>query len=140
MLLLRGWVNRPSPSAADKAYLSRKNAQAVEDAGAVPFVPFKSNSLPPAEDSAWSRMYHYFMFNCEQFLAHYHHRSSVESAFSMVEAKFGGSIRSKSDTGQVNEALCKILCHNICVLINATQALGVEASFAPNNVTYLPAR
>jgi transposase len=123
----------------DKAYLARKNAQAVEDAGAVPFVPFKSNSLPPAEDSAWARRYHYFMFNREESLHHYH-RSSGESVFSMVKAKFGDSIRSKSDTGQVNEALRKILCHNICVLIHATHALGVEASFAPNNVTYLPAR
>jgi hypothetical protein len=124
----------------DKAYLSRKNVQAVEDAGAVPFVPFKSNSLPPAENSAWSRMYHYFMFNREEFLAHYHRRSSVESVFSMVKAKFVDSIRSKSDTGQVNEALCKILCHNICVLIHATHAVGVEAAFTLSNVAYLPAR
>ncbi len=36
--------------------------------GATPFIPFKSNSLPPAEDSVWSRMYHYFMFNREEFL------------------------------------------------------------------------
>lgn len=35
----------------DKAYLSRKNAQAVEDAGAVPFVPFKS-TRPSAESFA----------------------------------------------------------------------------------------
>ena len=124
----------------DKAYLSKKNVQAVADAGATPYVPFKSNSLPPSEDSAWARMYHLFMFNREEFLRHYHGRSSAESVFSMVKAKFGDSIRSKSDTGQVNEALCKILCHNICVLIHATHALGVEASFTPNNVAYLPTR
>ncbi|MEJ7843598.1 MAG: transposase [Rubrobacter sp.] len=124
----------------DKAYLSRKNVQAVEDAGAVPFVPFKSNSLPPADDSAWSRMYHYFMFNREAFMQHYHRRSSAESVFSMVKAKFGDSIRSKSDAGQVNEALCKILCHNLCCLIHATHLLGIEASFTPDNVAYLPAR
>ena len=106
----------------------------------MPFVPFESNSLPPAEDPAWARMYHYFMSNREEFLRHYHRHSSVESVFSMVKAEFGDSIRSKSDTGQVNEALCKILAHNIYVLIHATHALGVGASFAPNNVTYLPAR
>ncbi len=109
--------------------MSRKNAQAVEDAGAVPFVPFKSNSLPPAENSAWSRMYHYFMFNREEFLTHYHRRSSAESVFSMVKGKFGDSVRSKSDTGQVNEALCKVLCHNICVLIQAIHALDIEPIF-----------
>jgi transposase len=125
---------------ADKAYLSHKNASAVESIGATPFVPFKSNSLPPAEDSAWSRMYHYFMFNREEFLTHYHRRSSAESVFSMVKAKFGDSIRFKSDTGQITEALCKVLCHNICCLIHATRSLGVEASFVPDNVAYLPTR
>ncbi len=85
-------------------------------------------------------MYHYFMFNREEFLRHYHRRSSVESVFSMVKAKFGDSIRSKSDTGQVNDAFYKILAHNVCVLIHATHALDVEAAFTPGNVAYLPAR
>jgi transposase len=114
---------------ADKAYLSHKNAHAAESIGATPFIPFKSNSLPPAEDSAWSRMYHYFMFNRDEFLQHYHRRSSVESVFSMVKAKFGDSVRSKSGTGQVNEALCKVLCHNICVLIHAMHALNIHPIF-----------
>lgn len=50
-------------------------------------------------------------------MEHYHMRSNVESAFSMLKDKFGDSVRSKSDTGQINEALCKVLCHNICVLV-----------------------
>jgi transposase len=114
---------------ADKAYLSHKNTDAVESVGATPFIPFKSNSLPPAEDSAWSRMYHYFMFNREEFLMQYHMRSNIESAFSMVKSKFGDAVRSKSDTGQVNEALCKVLAHNICVLIHAMHALNIHPMF-----------
>ena len=112
--------------AADKAYLSRKNLKAVERVGDTAYVPFKSNTLPPDEDSAWSRMYHVFMLNRETFLEHYHKRSSVESAFSMVKAKFGDSLRSKSNTGQVNEALCKILCHNLSVLCHAMHRLAME--------------
>ncbi len=69
------------------------------------------------------------MFNRDEFLQHYHRHSNVESVFSMVKAKFGDSVRSKSDTGQVNEALCKVLCHNICVLIQAMHALGLEPNF-----------
>jgi transposase len=114
---------------ADKAYLSHKNTDAVESVGATPFIPLKSNSLQPAEDSAWARMYHYFMFNRDEFLTHYHMRSNIESAFSMIKGKFGNSLRSKSDTGQVNEALAKVLCHNVCVLIQAIHALGVELNF-----------
>ena len=59
-------------------------------------------------------------------------RSNVESAFSMIKGKFGDSVRSKSDTGQVNEALCKVLCHNICCLVQAIHELGIEPTFGSN--------
>ena len=36
----------------------------------------------------------------------------------------------KSDTGQINEALCKVLAHNICVLIHAMHALNVHPIFS----------
>ena len=35
-------------------------------------------------------------------------------------------MRSKTDTAVVNEALCKVLCHNICCLIQSMFELGVE--------------
>src|SRR3954453_3589017 len=47
----------------------------------------------------------------------------------MIKAKFGDSIRSKTDTAMVNEALCKVLCHNICCLIQSMFELGIEATF-----------
>jgi transposase len=74
-------------------------------------------------------MYYYFMYNRLNFMEHYHMRSNVESAFSMIKGKFGNSVRSKSDTGQVNEALCKVLCHNICCLVQAIHELGIEPTF-----------
>lgn len=114
---------------ADKGYIGHKNVAAVEAVNALPFIPFKSNTLPTTEDSAWGRMYHYFMLKRDEFLAHYHRRSNVESVFSMVKAKFGDSVRSKSDIGMVNEVLAKILCHNICVLIQAIHELGIEPNF-----------
>lgn len=114
---------------ADKAYLSHKNLRAVDQAGGTPFVPFKSNTVQPTQDSIWSKMYHLFMHERETFLEHYHKRSNIESAYSMMKAKFGDSVRSKSDTGQINECLCKVLCHNICVLIQAIHELGIEPTF-----------
>jgi hypothetical protein len=59
----------------------------------------------------------------------YHMRSNIDSAYSMIKGKFGDSVRSKSDTGQINEVLCKVLCHNICVLVLAMHDLGVEPDF-----------
>ncbi len=31
--------------------------------------------------------------------------------------------------GQVNEALCKVLCHNLCVLVQAMHELKIETIF-----------
>ena len=47
----------------------------------------------------------------------------------MIKAKFGDSIRSKSDTAMVNEVLAKVLCHNLCVVIQASHELGLDAVF-----------
>lgn len=109
----------------DKAYLSHRNLAAVEAVGGTPFVPFKVNTLPTTEASAWGRMYHYFMFNRDQFLTHYHKRSNVETTFSMIKGKFGDAVRSKGDVAMVNEVLCKVLCHNICVVIQSLHELGI---------------
>jgi len=115
--------------AADKAYLYQVNTETVERLGGVPFIPFKSRNVEPKKDSAWARMYHLFHYRREQFMAHYHKRSSIESVFSMIKGKFGNAVRSKSEMGQVNEVLCKVLCHNICVLIRAMHELGIEPTF-----------
>lgn len=42
----------------------------------------------------------------------------------MMKGKFGDSLHSKSNVGQLNEALCKVLCRNLCVLVQAMQELG----------------
>jgi transposase len=111
---------------ADKAYLSHKNLELATLAGAMPYVPFKSNTVVPTDDSVWTKMYHYFMLNREDWLDHYHRRSNVETTFSMVKRKFGDAILSKSEIGQINEVLVKCLAHNICCLILATHELGIE--------------
>ena len=74
-------------------------------------------------------MFHLYSLNSDEYLSHYHKRSNVESTFSMVKAKFGDHLRSKTDTAMVNEALCKILCHNVCCLIQSTYELGVVPMF-----------
>jgi transposase len=74
-------------------------------------------------------MYHYWQFNRDEFLQHYHKRSNVESTFSMIKAKFGGAVRSKTDIAMVNEVLCKIICHNICCRIQETHELGIDPKF-----------
>lgn len=69
------------------------------------------------------------MFSREDFLNHYHKRNNSETVFHMVKSKFGDSVRSKTWTAQVNEILLKILCHNICVVIQEMHELGIKPDF-----------
>jgi hypothetical protein len=50
----------------------------------------------------------------------------------MIKAKFGGKLWSKRKTGQVNEALLKVICHNIVVLVQSIFELGIEPVFWPS--------
>ena len=115
---------------ADKAYLSRRNVEAAARVGAMPFIPLKANTVLPREDgSMWSKMVHLCMLNRDAFLRRYHQRSNVETTFSMIKTKFRGSVRSKTFSGQVNEVLCKVICHNLCVLIQHMFKLGIRPDF-----------
>lgn len=110
----------------DKAYLSNDNLELVNALGGTAYIPFKSNSTVGGGAEIWRRMFHYFAMNREEYLTHYHKRSNVESAFSMVKRKFGDSLRAKTDTAMRNEVLAKIVCHNLCVNISAWYELGID--------------
>ena len=115
---------------ADKAYLSEANLRHIEEHGAYPYIPFKSNTTGQGSPM-WMRLYAYFLLNQESWGDHYHRRSNVETAFSMIKGKFGDSVRAKSEVGQINEILLKCLCHNICVLIHAMHEFGVTLALEP---------
>lgn len=116
---------------ADKAYSSSKNLQLVLVKGAQPYIDFRSNATAKnrRSTSVWRRMYHLYMSNQERFYHHYHQRSNVETVFSMIKSKFGERLRSKTKTAQVNEVLCKVLCHNLCCVIQSMYELGIEPTF-----------
>ena len=119
---------------ADKGYLSHANLAIIEGVGATPFVPFKLNSKGVGSP-AWERMFHYYSLNKEDFLAHYHKRSNVESTFGAMKKKFGASIRSKLPVAQVNEVLLKCLCFNLSMLVHSINELGIEPKFWLPKVT-----
>jgi hypothetical protein len=47
----------------------------------------------------------------------------------MMKRKFGDSFHSKTDTAMVTEVLCKVLCHNLVVLIHEMYELGINPVF-----------
>ncbi|MFH1452180.1 MAG: transposase [archaeon] len=114
----------------DKAYSSRKNLELIHNVGAVPYIPFKKNVTGKSGGSAvWRKMYYYFMYKNEDFKKYYHKRSNVETVFHMIKTKFKDNLRSKNKQAQINELLCKILCHNLCVLIQEVNELGIRSEF-----------
>jgi len=114
---------------ADKAYSSYANMRVVDNKGAVPYIDFKSDSVGTTKCEIWNRMFHYYNLRRDEFMQHYHKRSNIETTFSMIKAKFGGRLRSKLPVAQANEALLKILCHNLCCVIQSIYELGIQATF-----------
>jgi hypothetical protein len=108
--------------------LPKKNFEAID---AFSVIPFKNNSIGMVSKSAhWKRMWCHFFLKSEDVLKHYHRRSNVESAMLMIQSKFGGAVRSKLLTAQVNEVLAKVLCHNLACIVHAITEFGIEASFS----------
>jgi transposase len=113
---------------ADKGYSGRECHDAIAKVGATPYIAFKDNATGGV-GGVFEKMFHFFQFKREEFLAHYHRRSNVESTVSMVKAKFGDSVRSKSEVAARNEVLAKVVAHNLCCLVSAIYELGIEPTF-----------
>ena len=125
---------------ADAAYASHENMNTVAARGATPFIAFKATAKPEDDGSVYRKMFHDYSLRRDEFLSHYHKRSNVETTISMIKAKFGDSLRSKTDTAMINEALCKILCHNLCCLVQSAYELGVTATFWGKKAPTVPAK
>ena len=123
----QGW--KITEISADKEYLSDDNIKLVLLKGGQPYIPFKSNSISNEKSTVWNRMLHYYKFHYDEFAARYHRRSNVETTFSMIKSKFGERLRSKTETSQINEALLKVLAHNLCCLIQSIFEFGVDPDF-----------
>ena len=56
-----------------------------------------------------------------------------------MKRKFGDTIRSKSLTAQVNEALLKVLCHNLVCVIHEMHESGITPTFPAAQNSPVPA-
>lgn len=115
---------------ADMAYSSRENVKAVFDVGGFPLIPFRKNAVGNARGTLlWTKLFNYFKAHPEEFMARYHLRSNAESGFWMIKQRFGQHVKSRNMIGQTNEILCKVLCHNLAVLVQEMFLSGVEVNF-----------
>lgn len=113
---------------ADKAYASKFNFELMESLGVQSFVPFKSNAQTN-DSQTWNKLFHFFHMHRDEFLTNYHRRSNVESTFSAMKRKLGDTIRSKSPVAQRNEALMKVLAHNLICVIHEIEESGAARMF-----------
>lgn len=123
---------------ADLAYSTKDNLRLCEALNVNPFIPFKKNVSGKSRGCmAWKKAYLYFKNNREEFLKRYHLRSNSESGFFMIKNKFGDFCRSKNNISQTNEILCKILCHNITVLIQEMFLHNIEIDFLKTSKVFI---
>jgi transposase len=122
--------HRVQEVSADKAYLANYNLAAIVDDGALPYIPFKTNSLGMASKSEhWRRMWCLFQLKAEAFHRSYHRRSNVESTIGSIKARCGGGVRNKLPVAQCNEVLAKVLLHNLACVVHAIEKYGIDVSF-----------
>ncbi|MBP7067628.1 MAG: transposase [Methanothrix sp.] len=115
---------------ADMAYSSRLNLQLVANEGSKAYIPFKKNATGRSRGSTlWSKMYHYFQLNRDDFMEHYHKRSNIEATNAAIKRKFGETLKSKNPTAQVNELLAKIIAYNLTVVIHEMYENGIHPEF-----------
>lgn len=108
----------------DVAYATQTNFNAVDGHGATLYATFRRTATGAA-GGLYGKMYHLFCANKDEYFAHYHRRSNVESVFSAVKRKYGESVRCKSPIAARNEVYAKLVCQNVSALIHAMYELNL---------------
>jgi len=74
-------------------------------------------------------MFLFFTYHREEFDEHYRDRVQVEIAYASIKQKIAETIMSRNFDAQVNELLCKLIVHNITMLIQTMFAIGKLPDF-----------
>ncbi len=103
---------------ADKAYSTHPIYAILAKYDLNVYIPFKSNAKPTSKGvPLWQKKYWEWIYHPTTTYEHYHKRSNLESIMHMIKQKFGHWVASRNFTAMQNEVKTKVLCHNICVLI-----------------------
>ena len=115
---------------ADKGYCSREVHGVIHNLGAIPYIPFKKGvGGKPEGVPIWTRMHNMYYERNAHFRKHYGKRNNVEATFSVIKRILGSKCRSRLSESQNNEILCKILAHNIIVLVHEMFELRIDIDF-----------
>lgn len=118
--------------AADKGYLSKENNRFVEkEYGVKAYLTFKRNSRMSknGSDPVWDRSLARYREMKALGIKLKEERIRIEAINWMIKGRFGREVRGLTQTAQFNEALMKVVCHNLTRLIR--YEVGLDDVYLP---------
>ena len=111
-------LRRRDPGAGDTcmdaAYLSRDMCNLVDELGRDPYIWPKKNTVHNTKGSpSWASMVRLFEDDPDEFMLHYHARSTVESVFNAIRTRYGNALLHTNRISQRHEIGLRVICHNI---------------------------
>jgi transposase len=100
----------------DRAYISRQNVQCIADRGAYPAIePKKRLRARSRGHRGYKELISDYRSDPAEWkqVHEYGQRSLVETVFSMMKVRFGGSLQSRKHREQRRELLLKVVLHNV---------------------------
>jgi hypothetical protein len=116
---------------ADKNYCTKANVRWAKDRGVQTYITVKKNARRSKKNSdpAWDENYERAKSDDQEVRLKFHKRNRIESVNSALKSKYEEEVLSKSPAARYNEALCKVICHNLIVLIRCSRQLGFTLNF-----------
>jgi hypothetical protein len=116
---------------ADKNYCTKANVRWAKERGVQTYITLKKNAVRSKRNSdpAWDENYERAKSDDKEVKLKFHRRSRIESVNSAIKQKYIEEVLSKSEAGQYNEALCKVVCHNLMTVIRCSREFGFTPKF-----------
>lgn len=107
----------PTRSLADCAYTGEKCLQAAREHGATPIHGVKRNAVYVHHPTtSYQKLVNFATHWPNRFAVLYGKRDHAETAFGMIQSRFGYRIRCRSEAGRRNDVHSKINLHNVRML------------------------
>jgi len=117
--------------AADRGYISKENFHFIHSLGAEAQITFKRNNRKSKNgfDPVWDANLERFRMMQRLRLTPEHMRILIEAVNWMIKSRFGRHVRGITETAQFNEALLKVICHNLTRLNQYD--VGLDDKYTP---------
>jgi len=104
-------------SLADGAYTGEPCLQVAKQHGATPYHAIRKDAIYHRHpETAYQRMVNFATHWPNRYQKEYGKRNHIETAFSMIDTRFGHRITCRTKTARKNEVQTKIIAHNIKAL------------------------